>query len=187
MSCLLCNEPFENPITLNCGHTFDKMCLRQDFLNRQEILEPCVCPVCLNPYNYSLLINVYVPNTKEQRERIFKIKDWVKKTARDLDRLYQREHAPNEYTVNPTKESINEATLMGKQLIKQQEQQKKEKQQALIKQQQNQNEILMRQQIESEILIQEQKKLIQELLREREEYYNTFQKPKGKNSNRLIF
>ena len=176
MNCLLCNEPFgENPITLNCGHTFDKTCLRQDFLNKQENLELCTCPICLKPYNSSLLINVYIPKTKEQRNRIFEIQDWVKKTARTLDTLYEREHAPNEYTANPTKDSMNEARLMGKQFIKKKAQQKEKEQkelifqqQELIKQLQKENEVLVQQQIEIKVLVREQKELIQELQKENE-------------------
>jgi len=204
MNCLLCNKPFGDTITLGCGHTFDKMCLRQDFFNKSEILEPCTCPICLKPYDSGLLINVYIPNAKIQRERILEIQNWVTQHAHNLDRIYGREHPRHEYTPRPTKESMNEATLMGKQLLKQRIKEKEEKQEALIQQKQienevlkrkqieseafiqQQNEVITRQEIESDALIQQQEERIQELERELERRYNNFQKGKGK-VNRLFF
>jgi len=236
MSCLLCHQPFgENTITLDCGHKFDKSCLRQDYLNKSELLEPCSCPICLKLYNPSPLINAHIPNTREQTHRILYIYDWVRKRARELDNEHGRKHPPNEYRAVPTKESMDEATLMGKQLIKQRIKEKEEQQEALIKQQQIENQVLRRQQIESEEIIQEQQELIgeqqienqllrrqqiesealiqeqqienqvlrrqqierEELIRDQkeliqklsrqEQYYNTFEKLKGKNRKPVYF
>jgi hypothetical protein len=164
MTCLLCNQPFgENTITLDCGHTFDKTCLRQDFFNKSEILEPCTCPICLKPYNSSLLINVYIPTSKIQRERILKIQDLVRKRAYELDEEHQREHPLNKYTPAPTKESMDEAKLMYKQRIKQKEQRRKEKQEELILQQkaviQQKEELIL----EQKAVIQQKEELIVEL------------------------
>jgi len=204
MNCLLCNKPFGDTITLGCGHTFDKMCLKQDFFNKSEILEPCTCPICLKPYNSILLINVYIPNAKIQRERILEIENWVTEHAHNLDRIYGREHPRHEYTPRPTKESMNEATLMGKQLINQLIKEKEEKQEALIKQKQIENKVLKKQQIESEEIIQEQQGIIREqqienealtrqqieltqkLLRQ-EQYYNTFQKSNRRNGKPKMY
>ena len=180
MSCLLCNKPFgEDTITLDCGHTFDKVCLRQDNLTKQASLDPCTCPVCLTPcppYLSTILINVHIFNGRVQRERIYKIQDWVRKKAYDLDKKYGRKHPPNKYTPKPTKESMDEARLMGKQLIQQEKQQQEEEQeelilqkqaliehleelilqkQALIEHQQEENEVLMQKQRENEVRIQE--------------------------------
>ena len=164
MSCLLCHQPFgENTITLDCGHKFDKSCLRQDYLNKSELLEPCSCPICLKLYNPSpLTYNAHIPNIRDQINRIDYIHRWVRKRARELDNEHGREHPSNEYRAVPTKESMDEATLMGKQLIKQRIKEKEEQQEALIKQQQIENQVLRRQQIESEELIQEQQELIRE-------------------------
>ena len=173
MSCLLCNKPFgEDTITLDCGHTFDKVCLRQDILTKKASLDPCTCPVCLTPcppYLSTILINVHIFNGRVQRERIYKIQDWVRKTAYDLDKKYGRKHPQNKYSSKPTKESMDEATLMGKQRIKQEEQQEKEEQEELIQQQQKENEVLMLQQKEDKALIQEQEELIQELILQQKE------------------
>jgi len=209
MSCLLCDQPFgQNTMTLECGHTFDKTCLRQDFLNKLEVLEPCSCPICLKLYNPIPLTdtNAYIPNTLEQIERIDNIHRWVRDRARQLDNEYGREHPPNKYSSAPTEESMDEARLMGKQRLKQQARQQKQEQEALIREQQIENEVLKRQQIESEAFIQQQNELItrqeiesdaliqqqeeriQELERELEleRRYNNFQKGKGK-VNRLFF
>ena len=177
MSCLLCNKPFgEDTITLDCGHTFDKVCLRQDNLTKEASLDPCTCPVCLTPcppYLSTILINVHIFNGRVQRERIYKIQDWVRKKAYELDEKYGRKHPPNKYTPKPTKESMDEARLMGKQLIQQEKQEQEEElivqkqaiiehleeiilqKQALIEHQQEENEVLMQKQRENEIRIQE--------------------------------
>jgi hypothetical protein len=208
MNCLLCDKPFgQNTMTLECGHTFDKTCLRQDFLNKSEVLEPCSCPICLKLYNPTPLThNAYIPNTLEQIERIDNIHRWVRDRARQLDNEYGREHPPNKYSPAPTKESMDEARLMGKQRLKQQARQQKQEQEALIREQQIENEVLTRQQIENEAFIQQQTKVItrqqkeseeltqqleeriQELERELEleRRYNNLQKGKGKG-NRLFF
>jgi hypothetical protein len=207
MSCLLCDQPFgENTITLNCGHKFDKKCLRKDFQEKLEIPEPCICPICFKDYYASLLTNVDIFTTEIRKERISKIQALVRKRAYELDKEHQRVHTPNEYKINPTKESMDEARLIYKQLLKQQALQQKQEQEALIREQQRENEVLKRQQIESEAfiqqqnevitrqeiesdaLIQQQEERIQELERqlELERRYNNFQKGKGK-VNRLFF
>jgi hypothetical protein len=226
MSCLLCDQPFgQNTITLKCGHTFDKTCLKQDFLNKLELLEPCACPICLKLYNPTPLThNAYIPNIYEQTLRIDKINSWVRERARELDNEHGREHPPNKYS----KESMDEARLMGKQLIKQRIKEKEEQQEELVKQQQIENQVLRRKQIETEELIQEQQELIRDqqienqvlrrqqiereaLIRDQqienqvlrrqqiekeeliqklsrqEQYYNTFEKLKGKNRKPVYF
>jgi hypothetical protein len=215
MSCLLWDQPFgQNTITLNCGHKFDKKCLRKDFQEKLEIPEPCICPICFKDYYAALLINVDIFTTEIRKERISKIQALVRKRAYELDKEHQRVHTPNEYKINPTKESMDEARLIYKQLLKQQALQQKQEQEALIREQQRENEVLKRQQIESEELIQEQQELIreqqiqnqvlkrqqierEELIRDQkeriqklsrqEQYYNTFEKLKGKNRKPVYF
>jgi hypothetical protein len=77
MTCLLCNEPFkEKTTTLGCGHKFDSVCIRQDLYNRDENLDECVCPLCLKPYQYTVLIFENLPpNSEIQRARISKINE----------------------------------------------------------------------------------------------------------------
>lgn len=201
MTCLLCNEPFKEKkiTTLGCGHKFHSVCLRQDLYDRDENLDECVCPLCLKPYMYSILISEDRP-PNSQRIRILKINEMVIQKAYELDEQYGRKNKENPSL--PTKESMDEARLMGKQHLKQQARQQKQEQEALIREQealireqQIENEVLTRQQIESEAFIQQQEERIQqqeeriqELEREREleRRYNNFQKGKGK-VNRLFF
>jgi hypothetical protein len=164
MTCLLCNEPFKEKktTTLGCGHEFHSVCLRQDLYNRYENLDECVCPLCLKPYQYTVLIfEDLPPNSRIQRDRIFEINKMVIEKAHELDKNNGRTNKEN--PSRPTKESMDEAKLMCKQNIKQQEQRQKEEQEELILQQkaviQHQEELIV--QLKSDI--QQKEELILEL------------------------
>lgn len=40
LTCIICYELFENPVTLSCGHSFCKVCINHHLMNNSK------CPLC---------------------------------------------------------------------------------------------------------------------------------------------
>jgi hypothetical protein len=43
--CSICLHRFHDPIILNCGHTFDRLCIEQ-LINKNKPSKPMICPLC---------------------------------------------------------------------------------------------------------------------------------------------
>lgn len=58
MQCSICNERFQDPIILNCGHTFDRICIEHMIETNRSFrpVKPNECPTCHRIFETSKIL-----------------------------------------------------------------------------------------------------------------------------------
>lgn len=61
LTCSICMDTFQNPVTTTCGHSFCKECLNLSYELSQ------VCPMCMTPLKRVPHVNIVLRNIVQQR------------------------------------------------------------------------------------------------------------------------
>ncbi|KAM7377089.1 hypothetical protein PAMA_013732 [Pampus argenteus] len=70
LTCSICMEPFEDPVTTDCGHLFCKACLHCNFMYNDMM-----CPLCKQLLSKTPDVNIVLRNIVQQFKKTLEIKN----------------------------------------------------------------------------------------------------------------